>query len=148
MTWALESLKNFHINVLLLSKVHIVWAKKVHRNYLSWNWIGVQDLERNRLVVSKLAKGTSQISTRTLESLKNLCFNWLLVNKVYIVWATKVQRSYLSRNWRDMQILKKKLTCGLKKELRNLANCHQSTWKCQNWDFDGILLSKVEKVWP
>ena len=23
-----------------------------------------------------------------------------------------------------------------------------STWKCQNWDFDGILWSKVEKVWP
>ena len=41
-----------------------------------------------------------------------------------------------------------KLTCGLKKDLRNLANFHQSTWKCQNWDFDGILLSKVEKVWP
>ena len=41
-----------------------------------------------------------------------------------------------------------KLTCGLKKDLRNLANFHQSTRKCQNWDFDGILLSKVEKVWP
>ena len=41
-----------------------------------------------------------------------------------------------------------KLTCGLKKDLRNLANFHQSTWKCQNWDFEGILLSKVEKVWP
>ena len=108
MTWALESLKNFHINVLLLSKVHIVWAKKVHRNYLSWNWIGVQDLERNRLVVSKLAKGTSQISTRTLESLKNFCFNWLLVNKVYIVWVTKMQESYLSWFWRIMQILKEK----------------------------------------
>ena len=41
-----------------------------------------------------------------------------------------------------------KLTCGLKNDLRNLANFHQSTWKSQNWDFDGILLSKVEKVWP
>ena len=52
--------------------------------------------------------------TQALESLKNLCFNWLLV------------------------------TCGLKKDSRNFANFHQST--CQNWDFDGILLSKVEKV--
>ena len=39
-----------------------------------------------------------------------------------------------------------KLTCGLKKDMRKLANFHQSTSKCQNWDFDGILLSKVEKV--
>ena len=33
------------------------------------------------------------------------------------------------------------------KYMRNLANFHQSTWKSQNWDFDGILLSKVENVW-
>ena len=71
----------------------------------------------NRLVVSKLAKGTSQISTRTLESLKNLCFNWLLVNKVYIVWATKVQESYLSWLWRIMQILKKKTDLWFEKRL-------------------------------
>ena len=38
-----------------------------------------------------------------------------------------------------------KLICGLKKDLRNLAYFQQSTWKCQNLDFDGILLSKV---WP
>ena len=41
-----------------------------------------------------------------------------------------------------------KLACGLKKDFRDLGNFHQSTWKRQNWDFDGILLSKVEKVWP
>ena len=38
-----------------------------------------------------------------------------------------------------------KLTCGLEND-SNLANFHQSTLKCQNWDFDGILLSKVENV--
>ena len=36
-----------------------------------------------------------------------------------------------------------KLTSGLENERRNLANFHRSTRKCQNWDFDGILLSKV-----
>ena len=51
---ALEGLKNFHLNVLLLRKVYIVCAKKVQRSYLLWNWIGIQKLERNRLVVSKL----------------------------------------------------------------------------------------------
>ena len=67
----------------------------------------MQKLKRNWIVVLKLTWGTSQILTRALESLKNLCFNWLLVTKVYIVWTTKVQRSYLSRHWRDIQILKK-----------------------------------------
>ena len=51
---ALESLKYFHFNVLLLSKVYIIWAKKVQRSYLSWNWRGIKNLEMNRLAVSKL----------------------------------------------------------------------------------------------
>ena len=41
-----------------------------------------------------------------------------------------------------------KLTCGLENDMSNLANSHQITGKSQNWDFDGILLSKVENVWP
>ena len=45
-----------------------------------------------------------------------------------------------------------KLTCGLENDMRNLANFYQSTWKSPNWEFDGILLSKVEneewcKIW-
>ena len=40
-----------------------------------------------------------------------------------------------------------KLPCCLGNDMRNLANFHQSTRKCQNWNFDGILLSKVENVW-
>ena len=39
-----------------------------------------------------------------------------------------------------------KLTCGFKNTVSNLANFHQSTEKCRNWDFDGILLTKVENV--
>ena len=40
-----------------------------------------------------------------------------------------------------------KLTCGFGNDMRNLANFHQNTWKCQNWYFHGILLSKVEHTW-
>ena len=40
-----------------------------------------------------------------------------------------------------------KLTFGLKNNIKNLANFHQSTCKSQNGDFDGILLSKVENIW-
>ena len=41
---------------------------------------------------------------------------------------------------------KEKLTCGLENDVTNWAKFHQSTRKCQNWDSDGILLSKVENV--
>ena len=40
-----------------------------------------------------------------------------------------------------------KLTCAFKNDMRNLANFHQNTWKCQNWYFHGILLFKVENAW-
>ena len=39
-----------------------------------------------------------------------------------------------------------KLTCCLENDMKNLANFYQSTLKCQNWDFDGILLPKVENA--
>ena len=40
----------------------------------------------------------------------------------------------------------KKLTCGLENDIRNFANFRQNTGTCQNWDFDGVLLSKIENV--
>ena len=103
-TWKCQ---NWNFDGILLSKVENIWASNLQRSCVSWQWRMVQKLKRNWLAVLKLTWGTSQILTRALESLKNLCFNWLLVTKVYIVWATKVQRSYLSWHWRDMQILKK-----------------------------------------
>ena len=39
-----------------------------------------------------------------------------------------------------------KLTRDLENDMRNLASFHQSTRKSQIWDFDGILLPKVENV--
>ena len=39
-----------------------------------------------------------------------------------------------------------KLTCCLENNMRNFANFHQSTRKYQNWNFDKMLLSKVENV--
>ena len=40
----------------------------------------------------------------------------------------------------------KKLSCGFKNDMRNLANFYQSTQESQNWDFDGVILSKVENI--
>ena len=38
------------------------------------------------------------------------------------------------------------LTCGLENKMRKLAKFHQSISKSQDWDFDGILLCKVENL--
>ena len=100
LTWALKILKDFHFNRLFLSKAYIFWAKKVQRSFLSWNWRGIQNLERKQLVISKLTLGIWDILTWALESFKLFQFNGLLLSKVYIVQAKKVQRSYLSWNWR------------------------------------------------
>ena len=73
--WALKNLKDFLFNGLLLSKVYIVWAKQVQRSCLSSNRRGIQSLEKNRLVISKLTKGIWQILTWALRSLKDFRFN-------------------------------------------------------------------------
>ena len=74
-------------------------------------------------------------------------FDRLLLLKVYKILAKKVYTEELCLMTLMIDAkFKEKLTCGLGNDLRNLANFHQSTQKCQNWDFDGILLSKVENV--
>ena len=42
-TWKSQ---NFHFIALLLSKVYIVWAKKVRRSYVLWHWRVMQNLKR------------------------------------------------------------------------------------------------------
>ena len=41
---------------------------------------------------------------------------------------------------------KGKLTRDFENGMRNLTNVYRGTRKSQNWDFDGILLSKVENL--
>ena len=135
-TW---NCQNWNFDKILLSKVENLWALNLQWSYVSWQWGMIQKLKRNWLVILKLT-WISQNLTRALQK-SNFFFNWLLVTKVYFFWATNVQRSYLSWHWGVM-------TSGLKKDMRNSANFRQSTWKCQNWNFDVILLSKVKKVWP
>ena len=65
----------------------------------------------------------------------------------YIMFELKTYKGVTfhdSEEW--CKIWRKKLTCGLENNMRNLANFHHSTLKSQNWNFDGILFSKVESV--
>ena len=91
-----------------------------------------KNLERNQLVVWKLTWGIWQILTWSLESLKNIHFNGFLLSRVYIVWAKKVQRSYLSWHWRVIQNSERnRLVVCFKIDMRNLTNFDLSTWKFQ-----------------
>ena len=105
LTRALESLKNFHFNGLLLSKVYMAWAKEVRR--ISLNWRRIKNLERNGLAVSKLTKEIWQIVTWALVCLKKVDFNGLLLSKVYIVLIKKEHRNNLSWNSRGIQNLER-----------------------------------------
>ena len=72
--------------------------------------------------------------TRALQSVRKSYFNGLHLSKVYIFWAKKVQKSYLSWHWRVMQNLERnqlvvwKLTKGiwriLIRALKSLNNLH------------------------
>ena len=78
---------------------------------MQWQWRMVHNWKSNWLVISKLAWGIWRILTRALKNLKKFHFDGLLLNKVYIVWAKKVQRSYLSyteewcKIWRKTDLL-------------------------------------------
>ena len=62
----------------------------------------------------------------------------------YITFDVRKYRGAISRDTEVPSKIGEKLTCGLKNYMRNFTNFQQNTWKYQNWDFDGTLLSKVE----
>ena len=104
-------------------------------------------MERNQLVISKLTLGIWQILTWALKSLKDFHFNGPCLSKVYIAWAKKVQRNYLSWHWRVTQNLERnplvvsKLTRGIWQILTRAVE------SLQNFHFNGLLLNKVYIVW-
>ena len=150
----MQNLKKFFPEHLKVSKLGLRWDPLIQSRKcvilkftVSWHWRVMQNLERNWLVVSKLTWGICQILTWALKSLKNFHFNGLPLSKVYIVWARKGQRSYLSWHWRVMQNLERNwvvvsnLTWGicqiLTRTLESLKNFH----------FNGLFLIKVYNVW-
>ena len=84
------------------------------------------------------------ISIRTLKSLKHLHFAWFVLCKPYNVWPKKHREVFFYDTEELCKIWRK--TCGLQNEMRNLANFNQNTWKCQNWYFHKIFLSKIENT--
>ena len=63
-------------------------------------------------------------------------------------FCTKYTTFDLKRN-RGIIFHDAKVSCKISmyNVIGNLANFCQSIWQCENWDFDGILLSKVDHLW-
>ena len=118
----------------LWAKYILFELKKIQRSNHSWNWRRIQNLDRNRLVVSKLAQGIWQNLTWTLESLENFHFNGFFMSKVYIAWAKKVPRNNISWLKNDTKFGEES-TCRLKIDIKNLTNFDLSTWKSQKFSF-------------
>ena len=75
----------------------------------------------------------------------NLYFDRLFLLKVNKFQLKNIEDLCLMTHNSDAKF-EEKLTCGLENEVRNSANFYQSTRKSQDWDFDGILISKVKNV--
>ena len=86
----------------------------------------MQNLKRNWLVSSKLTWKIWQILNRTIENLKNLHFNGLLLTKVHEVWAKKSIDELCLMALNIDAKFEGKMTCAFKNDMRNLGQFHQS----------------------
>ena len=105
--------------------------------------------EEKLIVSSKLTLGIWRVLTRALENLKNLYFNRLLLTKAYNVWAKKKYGGVMfdgTEYW--CKIWRKNDLCFQKWHEEFSKFSPEHVRKSKNWDFDGILLSKVENAWP
>ena len=103
-------------------------------------------LEEKLIFCFKNDKNEVNFNLSTQNS-QNFYFDWFLFWKIYNVWLKKVQRSYLRWHWRVMQNLNKNwlVVWNVKWGIWQIFN--RALEKFQNWNFHGILLSKVENVW-
>ena len=98
--------ENLHFDVLLLSILYKLSAKKVLRSYLSWNWRVIQTWEM------------WWILTRAVENPK-ICTLMGYFCQKYVMFELKWYRRIVS--W--------KMAYGVKNDIRNLVNFHTSSWK-------------------
>ena len=79
-------------------------------------------------------------------ALEKICVLIGSLRPKYIMFELQKYRGVIFHDTEQYANFEEKLTCGLENDMRNLANFHQSAWKCQNWHFDGILLSRNLKT--
>ena len=134
-----------HCGGLLLENSNKESAKKVEKTYLPWHWRVMQSLRKNWLVVSNMAWRIGwTFIIRTPKSLKIVPWWALFVKSIYC-FSKKLSEELCVMTLKGVAKFKRKLTCGLKNDIRNLVNFHASSWKSENLHFDWIHLSKAYK---
>ena len=108
--------------------------------FCSWNFIWFLQKEPATVQNFRISDNSGKISP-------NLYFDRLLLLKVYKVSSKKSMKEICLMMQKSGAKFEEKLTCGLENDMKNLANFHQNTWKCQKWCFHGIFLPKVEHAW-
>ena len=105
-------------------------------------------IELELTVSSKLTWIMWQIVTWALKNLKNLHFNGLFLTKVYIIWAKKKYRGFMFDGTEYWCKIWRKTDLHFQKWYEQFSKFSpKHVRKGKNWDFYGILLSKVENVW-
>ena len=89
-----------YIYGFFLSKAYTVSVRKFQKNYVSWHWRLLKSLNGNRVVAwKKWHLVNCHVSSWKSE---NLHFDWIHLSKAYKYLDEKVQKSYVSWNWRVM----------------------------------------------
>ena len=107
LTWALESLKNFHFNGFLLSKVYIAWTKK-----------STEELSFMKL--KKDAKFGEESTCR---------FKMCIRNLTILTMTLKFAEKLCVMTMKNHAKFEEQLTCHFKTDIRNLTNFDLSTRK-------------------
>ena len=71
---------------------------------------------------------------------------WLVPCAKYITTDLKKYRGVIFHDIQELCKIWRKTDWWFAKWNEKFDNFHQNTWKCQNWEFDGILLLKVENT--
>ena len=103
----LKNMKKCTLMTLFTQNIEF-FSKKIHRNYVSWQWRLMQYFNENWLVAWKMTKNLVSFHVSSRKS-KNLHFYGLLLTKTCKDLDEKLQKSYVSWHWKVMQSLNKNL---------------------------------------
>ena len=139
--------KNWDFDGILLSKVDNLWAWNLEKSFVSWQWRMMQNLNRNWLVSSKLTWEIAQFLRRHSKI-------WRIHTLMSSFWPE--YKMFEIKKYRGDMFDDTEFWCKIwrKTDLR-FQKWHEEfikflpeqIWKHKNWDFAGVLISKVENIW-
>ena len=115
---------NLYFDRFLLLKEFTISVKRVQRTYVSWHRRVKENLKNLKIC---LLIGPFRVKNITFDQKK---YRGVIFHDTKKSWKIWRKTGLWSWKWHE-----------------EFCNFSQERLKSQNWDFDGILLSKVENVW-